>query len=181
MGSPSTWSHRALVAALALAGCGLSLYLTLYQWHVTGAVWDPIFGSMSSESVLHSAVSRALPIPDATLGAMAYVVEASLALAGGPDRWWRRAWLVLLFGLVAAVLALIGLALVLTQIFVVRALCTLCLCSAGISFINAWLARREAFATLSYLQRGRRDGAPIWQLLRGGAQSGADSPSGRAA
>jgi hypothetical protein len=50
-------------------------------------------------------------------------------------------------------LALTSLALVLRQIFVVRALCTLCLLSAAISFVNAWLGRREVAAALAVLTR----------------------------
>ncbi len=69
--NPSTWSHRLPVLVLALLGCGISAYLTLYQWHVTASVWDPLFGASSTESVLTSFVSRLLPVPDATLGAAA--------------------------------------------------------------------------------------------------------------
>jgi hypothetical protein len=52
------------------------------------------------------------------------------------------------FGGVLAVLALTGLVLVLVQVFVVHALCTLCLCSAAISWINAALGRDEVGASL---------------------------------
>ncbi|MBV9328601.1 MAG: vitamin K epoxide reductase [Chloroflexi bacterium] len=146
--SPSARSRRAPVFVLALVGAALATYLTLYQWHVTTAVWDPLFGSASSEAVLTSSLSRLLPLPDATLGALAYLVEAILAVLGGEDRYRTQTWLVLLYGLVLAGLALTSLVLVLTQIFLVHALCTLCLCSAAISFINAWLGRDEVFAAI---------------------------------
>ena len=56
--SPSSWLHRLPVVGLALVGVGISTYLTLYQWHVTASVWDPLFGPASSEAVLTSFVSR---------------------------------------------------------------------------------------------------------------------------
>ena len=148
--SPSAWSHRLPVVVLALVGCGLATYLTLYQWQVAPRVWDPLFGSQSSERVLTSFVSRLVPIPDATLGAMAYLVEAVLGLAGGPDRWRTAPKLVVLFGAVLGGLGLTSLALVLSQFLLVHALCTLCLCSAAISWVNAWLASDEVRAVLAH-------------------------------
>ena len=137
--NPSHWAHRLPVIVLALVGCAVSAYLTLYQWHVAASVWDPLFGSVSSEAVLSSTVSRALPLPDATLGALAYLVEAVVTSLGGTDRWRSMPWLVMAFGLVLAGLALVSVALVLTQLLVVHALCSLCICSAAISWLNAWL------------------------------------------
>jgi uncharacterized membrane protein len=150
--NPSSWSHRAPVAVLALIGCALATYLTLFQWHITAGVWDPIFGSHSSEAVLTSSFTRWLPLPDATLGALAYLVEVIVTLIGTTQRWRTEPWLVVLFGLVLAGLALTSLVLVLTQIFLVHALCTLCLCSAAISFVNAWLGRDEVFAAVDTLK-----------------------------
>ena len=167
--SPSGWSHRLPVVVLALLGGGLATYLTLYQWHVTAAVWEPLFGARSSEAVLTSAVSRWLPLPDATLGALAYLVEAVVTAAGGTDCWRTTPWLVIVFGLVLAGLALTSLVLVLTQIFLVHALCTLCLCSAAISFVNAWLGREEVFATIRALRRVTDQGIPLGRALHGDA------------
>ena len=167
--NPSSWSHRLPVVALALLGCGLATYLTLYQWHVTATVWDPLFGARSSEAVLTSAVSQLLPLPDATLGALAYLVEAIVTAVGDAHRWRTAPWLVVVFGLVLAGLALTSLALVLTQIFLVHALCTLCLCSAAISFVNAWLGREEVFATIRALRRVTDQGIPLGRALHGDA------------
>ena len=167
--SPSGWSHRLPVVVLALLGGGLATYLTLYQWHVTAAVWDPIFGARSSEAVLTSAVSRWLPLPDATLGALAYLVEVIVTALGGADRWRTTPWLVVVFGLVLAGLALTSLVLVLTQVLVVHALCTLCLCLAAISIVNAWLGRDEVFATIHALRRVTDQGIPLGRALHGDA------------
>lgn len=143
--SPSAWSHRLPVAVLALVGCGLASYLALYQLHLMTSVWDALFGAASSEAVL----TWARPVPDALLGAVAYVVEAVLTAFGGPERWRTNPRLVLLFGIVLAGLALTSLALILIQVLAVHALCSLCLLSAAISFINAWLGRPEVLAALT--------------------------------
>ncbi len=179
--NPSSWAHRLPVIVLALVGCALATYLTLYQWHVTASVWDPIFGAASSEAVLTSVFSRSLPVPDATLGALAYLAEAIVAALGGSGRWRTTPWLVVLFGLVLAGLALTSLALVLTQIFLVHTLCTLCLCSAAISFVNAWLGRDEVFSTVRSLRQATRRGAPLGRALRGPVEPAAASRQGRAA
>jgi uncharacterized membrane protein len=155
-GNPSDWPHRLPVAVLALLGCGVATYLTLYQWRVTPTVWDPLFGPHSSEAVLTSATARLLPVPDATLGALAYMVEAIATLIGNADRWRSAPWLVVLYGIVLAGLALTSLALTLTQILLVHAFCTLCLCSAAISLINAWLGHKEVLAAIGGVSpRGR--------------------------
>jgi uncharacterized membrane protein len=156
LANPSSWSGRVPVAILALLGCALATYLTLYQWHITATVWDPLFSAHSSEAVLTSSIDRLLPLPDATLGAMAYLVEAVVTLLGGAWRWRTAPWLVIVYGLVLAGLALTSLGLVLTQIFLVHALCTLCLCSAAISFLNAWLGHDEVFGAIQMLKHGAR-------------------------
>ena len=149
VGSPSAWSSRAPVIVLALLGCAIAGYLSLYQWHVIRTVWDPLFGSDSSQAVLGSAISRALPVPDATLGALAYVVEAVVCALGGSDRWRTQPRLMLVYGVVVVGMALTSLLLVLVQVALVRALCTLCLCSAAVSLINAALAREELAAAIA--------------------------------
>jgi uncharacterized membrane protein len=94
-------------------------------------------------------VSRALPFPDATLGALVYLLEAVVTLVGGPNRWRTDPLLVLLFGLLLAGLAFTSAALILVQALVVHAACSLCLMSAAISFLNAWLGYPEVLATLT--------------------------------
>jgi len=140
--NPSAWSHRLPVMVLALVGCGLAGYLALYQLHLTTSVWDPLFGSASSEKVL----TWARPIPDAALGAAAYLVEAVLTALGDEHRYRTNPRLVLVFGIVLAGLAATSLVLIVMQVLAVHALCSLCLLSAAISFINAWLGYPEVMA-----------------------------------
>lgn len=153
-GDISGWHHRLPVFGLALIGCAIATYLTLYQWHVTSSVWDPIFGSHSSEAVLSSAVSRLLPVPDATLGAFAYLIEAIAAAIGGRNRYRTLPAMVLVYGAVLVGLAATSVALVIMQILLVHAFCTLCLCSAAISWINAWLGRTEVLGAFCRVRAG---------------------------
>jgi len=119
---------RVAIVVLALAGCGVATYLTLYQVGVLDEVWDPFFPD-GSRRVLTSPLSRMLPVPDAALGAVAYLAEAVLAALGRPG----RPKVVLAAGVVAAGLGLAAVGLIGAQLFLVDAFCTLCLVSAALS------------------------------------------------
>ncbi len=108
-----------------------------------GPVWDPVFGSASSARVVHSALSRALPVPDALLGALAYAAEVAIGLA----TLVRPQPLVLLaYAAIAGLLALTSLGLVATQALVVHHFCLLCLGSAAVSWAVAALVLPESLA-----------------------------------
>jgi uncharacterized membrane protein len=147
--------RRVPVAALALAGCAISSYLALYQYHVLGSVWDPFFDGGSTK-VLTSSLSRALPVRDGAIGAAAYAVEAALELSGRTDRWRTQSWLVLLLGLVAAGVAATGIGLVVSQPLIAHGFCTLCLASAGISIAVALLVSGEVRAAWRAVRDARR-------------------------
>lgn len=146
-GSPSAWEKRLPIAGLALAGLAIAVYLTLYQLGIVPTVWEPFFGD-GSRRVLHSFISRLLPVPDASLGAVGYLVEIVTDLTGGEERWRTAPKTVLFFGAVAAAMALFGLLLAAIQAFWLHAGCTLCLSSAAISVGIAVLARKEVMASL---------------------------------
>jgi uncharacterized membrane protein len=153
-------ARRAVIAGLALAGLAIAVYLTLYQLGIVPTVWEPLFGD-GSRKVLHSPISRLLPVPDASLGAAGYLVEIVAGLIGGRERWRTAPKTVLFFGAVAAAMALFGLLLAAVQAFWLRAGCTLCLTSGGISVLIAMLARDEVLASLP--RRGSpRNRPPKW-------------------
>lgn len=127
------WRERLPLAAAAAVGLAVASYLALVQLGVVAAAWDPLFGPASRGRVLRSALSRALPVPDAALGALGYAVELGLALAGGPDRTRAGSRMALAYGTVAGVLGAVAVFLAAWQAAVVRAGCTLCLASAAIS------------------------------------------------
>ena len=166
----SAWDRRRPELALALLGCVIATWLALYQWRVVPLLWDPLFGS-GSERVLDSPIANTLPIPDATLGVVAYLLEAMAVAVGGQDRWRTQPWIVVGFGLIATALALVGLLLVLAQALLVRAWCTLCLTSATISFIMFAAAIPEVAATLHHLKRMRAAGRSFWTTFWGNTAS----------
>lgn len=129
--SPRT-ARRPLPAVLALFGCGLATYLALDQLGVLRA-WDPFFGA-GTQAVLHSPISRALPVPDAAVGAVAYAVEAATVLPRA-GRWQPA--LLAVYVVTGLALGAAAVVLVLLQAFVIHAWCTLCLASATVSLILA--------------------------------------------
>jgi uncharacterized membrane protein len=165
----STWPRRLPVLVLALAGCAVAVYLTLYQVDVLTSVWEPFFGNGSRQILKESALARRLPIPDAALGAAAYLAEAVLEMVGGRDRWQRRPGLVAALGIVAAGLVLAAVVLVGLQAFVFRAFCTLCLVSAACSLLAGAAVVPEVWAAWQQLRRARARGRSWWQALSGRA------------
>ncbi len=139
-------TRRQVSVLLAVAGLVISAYLAGYQLGLVRAVWDPVFGSASSARVLHSALSRALPVPDALLGALAYAAEVAIGLATlvQPQRLMLFA-----YAAIAGLLALTSVGLVATQALVVHHFCLLCLASAVVSWAVAALVVPEARAAMS--------------------------------
>ncbi len=166
--NPTAWPKRIRLIVLASVGLLVAGYLTLYQLGFIERVWDPFFPD-GSRKVLHLME----PLPDAALGALAYLAEILLSLIGGEDRWRTAPWTVLAFGFVILSGALVSVALVLIQPLVVGAWCTLCLVSAGLSFVIFWLGMDEPRAALQHLNRVRRKGGSAWQALWGGEEHGA--------
>ncbi|MGI8774906.1 MAG: vitamin K epoxide reductase family protein [Actinomycetota bacterium] len=71
---------------LALIGVAIATHLALYQLNVVDSVREPFFGD-ESRTILNSSVSYLLPIPDAALGAISYLVDAVTGAIGGRERW----------------------------------------------------------------------------------------------
>ena len=135
------------LAVLAAIGLGIAAYLTSFQIGLIRQPWDPIFGT-GSERVLTSGVSRLLPVPDASLGAVAYLVDLVLALALVAGFGPRRR-IVELLAVIASLGGLASIALVVLQPLVAGTFCTLCLVSAAISIVLALGALAEARSELT--------------------------------
>ena len=157
--NPSSWRQRIPICILAGAGFMIASYLALYQWRLIGDVWDPAFGAQS-RTVLDSEVSHWMKswfhVPDAALGAIAYLGDAVFGLAGSTRRWQFRPWMVIIFGIDVIPLGLVSAILVVMQGFVVGYWCFLCLISAGISLALVYMAYDEVWSSLAYLSR-------VWQ------------------
>jgi hypothetical protein len=177
--NPSSWRHRVPIAVLAGVAFFISSYMALYQWRLVGAVWDPIFVD-GTRNVLDSEVSETMRgwmrIPDAALGALAYLGDAIYGLAGTTRRWQYRPWMVVLFGLDVIPLGIVSVILVIMQGTVVGSWCFLCLVTAAISLGLVLMAYDEVWATLKYLARVRRTGSrrTFWRVFWGGAASEAE-------
>ena len=164
--NPSSWSQRWPLIVIAVIGFMIALYLGLYQLDVIASVWEPFFGN-GSEAVLNSKISKALPVPDALLGAFSYLLDAVTGVIGNTRRWRTKPWIVVLFGIATGPLGLTSVLLVILQPVVVGAWCTLCLVTAVISIVMISPAMDEVLASFQYLQRVQREGYSVWDAFWG--------------
>lgn len=164
--NPSTWGQRLPLVLVALVGAGVAGVLMAFQLGWTATVWDPFFGS-GSRTILTSSVSRVLPIPDAALGLIGYLVDAVTGAIGGRTRWRTMPWIVIMFGVAVGPLGAISVLLVILQPVLFNAWCTLCLASAVISVVMIGPALDEVLASLQYVGRSRREGRSAWQAFWG--------------
>lgn len=160
--NPSAWNQRIPIIVLALGGMGVATYLTLYQLRVISTVWEPFFGN-GSEKILNSSVSRLLPIPDAALGAISYLVDVVSGIVGGTGRWRNMPWIVIVFGLAVGPLGIVSITLVILQPVLFDAWCTLCLISAIISLWMIGPAMDEMLASLQYMKRIKKANQSVWK------------------
>jgi len=151
----------------------IATYLGLYQMRLVDTVWDPVFGKQS-QSVLDSPVSETMRLwmgmPDAILGAIAYLGDAVFGLAGSTRRWRNRPWLVILFGIDVIPLGIVSAVLVVLQGLVVQEWCFLCIVTAVLSLILVYMAYDEVYSSLIYLWRVWRESkswSTLWNALWG--------------
>ena len=162
--NPSSWFERLWLVAIALIGFAVSGYLALYQLGYVSEVWEPFFGTGSAD-VLHSVLSRVLPIPDAALGAAAYLADGVTGVIGARDRWRSMPWMVILFGLAVGPLGLVSILLVIAQPVFLHAWCTLCLVSALISLVMIGPAMDEVLASCQFLRRCSERNLSLWRVF----------------
>ena len=152
--NPSAWSQRIPICLLAGVAALMAGHMALYQWGLIGSAWDPIFGDQT-EKVLKSDIAkrmdRMIGIPDAALGALAYLGDAIFGLAGSTRRWQFRPWMVVLFGIDVIPLGIVSAVLVFCQAFILGEYCTLCLGTAVVSLILVYMAYDEVWASCVYL------------------------------
>jgi hypothetical protein len=165
--SPSTWTHRLPVILFSLLGFGIAAYLTLYQVDLLAQVWEPFFGDGSRWILKESAIARWCPVPDASLGAFAYLLDVLLTCIGPQDRWRTAPWTVLAVGVVSGALAVGGVVLTACQAFIFHHFCTLCLASAVCSLLAAAFAIEEVRAAGQFVRAEQQRGASWRQALRG--------------
>jgi len=165
--NPSSWPQRAPIIALALVGFFLSRHMTAFQLEHITSLRDPLFGA-GTERVLTSEVSRAFPIPDAGLGAVAYLIEFLMGFMGDKRRWRTMPWMVTFFGILVVPLGVVSVALVALQPIAVGAWCTPCLVAAAAMLIMVSLTLDEVVAMVEFLVLARREGQPLWHTFWAG-------------
>lgn len=173
--NPSSWPQRIIICFIAFIAVVIAVYMGLYQWRFINTIWDPVFGNQTKQ-VLDSDVSHQLRvwlrIPDAILGAFAYLGDIIFALAGSTRRWQDRPWMVMLFGLDVIPLGVVSVILVVMQGTVVGAWCFPCLITALISIVLIFLAYDEVFSCLLYLRavwRRSKSIRVVWDTFWGKA------------
>lgn len=169
--SPSAFTQRLPIVALALVGLFTSRYLAAYQMGHIGGLWDPLFGpgegsaNNGSETVVTSWLSKGFPIADAGLGAFAYALDILAGTIGDRRRWRTMPWMVLLFGLLIIPLGLVSVSFIIIQPPLIGALCTLCIVQAAVTVILIPYSIDEVLATCQYLRRAKKAGEPFWRTF----------------
>ncbi|RUV01320.1 NAD-dependent epimerase/dehydratase family protein [Mesorhizobium sp. M6A.T.Cr.TU.017.01.1.1] len=173
--SPSTFTQRIPIVALAFVGLFVSRYLAAYQMGHIDGLWDPFFGPggapvrNGSEAVVTSWVSQGFPIADAGLGAFAYCLDILAGAIGDRRRWRTMPWMVLLFGLLIVPLGVVSVSFIIIQPPLIGALCTLCILQAAVTVVLIPYSVDEVLATIQYLWGATRAGEPFWRTFwRGG-------------
>lgn len=170
--SPSTWTQRIPIIALAFVGLYISRYLAAYQLGHTPGVWDPFFGD-GTERIITSEVSKAWPVPDAGLGALTYALEILTGIVGGRARWRTMPWLVVLFGVMIVPLGAVSIFFIIIQPIVIGTWCTLCLIAAAAMLLQIPYSIDELVASGQFLlDRKRRGKSALLAFLRGDTMEG---------
>jgi nucleoside-diphosphate-sugar epimerase len=170
--SPSSWTQRVPIIALAFVGLYISRYLAAYQLGHTDAAWDPFFGD-GTERIITSDVSKAWPVPDAGLGALTYMLEILTGIIGGRARWRTMPWLVVLFGVMIVPLGAVSLFFIIIQPIVIGTWCSLCLLAAAAMLLQIPYSVDELVASGQFLlDRRRRGKSVLLAFLRGDTMEG---------
>lgn len=169
--SPSTFSQRIHIIALAFVGLFVSRYLAAYQLGHIDGLWDPVFGpggapvANGSEAVVTSWVSKGFPVADAGLGAFAYALDILAGAIGDRRRWRTMPWMVLLFGLLIVPLGVVSVSFIIIQPPLIGALCMLCILQAAVTVVLIPYSIDEVLASCQYLWRAKQAGEPFWRTF----------------
>ncbi|PJI87222.1 NAD-dependent epimerase/dehydratase family protein [Sphingomonas koreensis] len=164
---PSTGAQRLPIAVFGLIGLLISRVLTAYQLGHIGYVWEPFFSGAAgdprngTEEIITSSVSMAWPIPDAGLGAIAYLIEILMAVMGGRDRWRTMPWMVTFFGILVVPLGVISIYFIIIQPIMIGTWSTLALMAALAMLVMIPFALDEIIAMGQFLAWARCRGKPL--------------------
>ena len=167
--NPSSWAQRAPIIGLGFVGMCIASYLAAFQLGFVSTVWDPVFGSQSTITVLESRVSKMFPIPDAVLGAVGYLGDWVFGAVGGTKRYKTMPWVVIIFGLFIVPFGGTSVALGLIMPGIVGAWCFLCLVNTIIAIILIPMSWDEVWLCLRAIKSMRDNGASWTDALSGKA------------
>jgi uncharacterized membrane protein len=176
--SPSTWAQRLPIIVLGAVGFFIARELAAYQMGHSDFVWEPFFpgleaGENGTQSIITSDVSKAWPIPDAGLGAVAYMLEVLMGAMGDRTRWRTMPWMVTFFGILVVPLGAVSIYFIVIQPIQIGTWCTLCLIAALAMLVMIPFALDELVAMGQYLRYAHRTGQPTWWLFfTGGPMEG---------
>lgn len=142
-------TRRMAVAALALGGFFISLYLTLFK---LGMIGQLACGVGSCDTVNLSAWGSFLGLPVAAWGMGYYAVLFAVAFAGAHDRWADNPLLPRVMLMLAVWGLLFSGYLTYLELFVIHAICMWCVISAIIVVMILGLAVWEWRASASELR-----------------------------
>ena len=152
---------------MGLMGLIIARMLTAYQLGHVDHVWEPFFsGNLNdprngTEEIITSPVSKAWPIPDAGLGAVAYTLEILMAVMGGRDRWRTMPWMVTFFGILVIPLGVISIYFIIIQPIVIGTWSTPALIAALAMLVMIPFALDEVIAMGQFLYWSNCRGKPL--------------------
>lgn len=167
--NPSSWGQRLPIIALGFLGMCIAGYLSAFQFGWVDRVWDPVFGSESTATVLESPVSKLFPVPDAFLGALGYLGDWVFGAIGGTKRYKTMPWVVVIFGIFIVPFGGTSVALGLIMPTMVGSWCFLCLVNMLLAIILIPLSWDEVWLSYKAMRSMRRNGASWWETLSGKA------------
>ena len=162
--TPASWLQRLPIAVLGLIGFLIARYMTAYQLGHIDHAWDPFFG-VGTETIITSDMSKAWPIADAGLGAVAYLLEVLMTFMGGKDRWRTMPWMVLMLAVLIVPLGGVSIFFVIIQPIVIGTWCTLCLIAALAMALMIPYSLDEFVAMGQFLVDARKKGKPFWRTF----------------
>jgi nucleoside-diphosphate-sugar epimerase len=173
--SPSTYLQRLPIIALGAIGLLIARHLAAYQLGHIDAAWEPFFsgsgGRNGTETIITSDVSKAWPVADGGLGAVAYTFEVLMGVMGGRQRWRTMPWMVAMFGIVVVPLGVISIYFIIIQPIIIGPWCSLCLLAGLAMLIMIPYTLDELVAMCQFMAQSMRRGEPFWRtFFQGGAQ-----------
>jgi hypothetical protein len=171
--SPSSWSQRLPIIALAFFSFFLARHLMAYQMGHIGYVWDPFFGDGTAR-IITSDVSKAWPVADAGLGAVSYLLEGLSGIMGDRRRWRTMPWMVGMFGLLVIPLGSVSIFFIIIQPIVIGTWCALCLITSAAMVLMLPYTFDEVVAMVQFMLDGKRKGKSLNKIFwHGGTMEGA--------